>query len=410
MASPIEALINVITDVFGTQVSKNTNSELELASHYPYNPERWVLTANGSRVFPEYTDVPQYEHSEGFHRLTPNAGDTLIFQTKERPRYTVQYELAASWALRLNQQLQTGDEVRVGLYDGTDGWYWERDDSHEIGMADFVVERGGVIVERKEKSIDLPLTEMGRFLLETGWYRVTRQRWSRSYAEAGDQVNEELACTGDHSRLGPNVGNLPLRFEVTAGPGTTDLELEAGSIALVTYGDSGERVRQKTHSFVYDIQTTGAWIPVHAFRIDPNREIVDVQLTDTDVVTFSGSGSIRVMPIAVTPSKTDATSWRAPTEHSKTNSVIQQAGVRDAPAVSTLPDATGTPVASATDTGGYQLGYGSWYSTGTGSKTTVSSGSVTRKRTVSARDVVVFAANATTTGQVTVEVITEQDW
>lgn len=397
-------------DVFDRQVSKNTTSELEIAAHYQANPERWRCFVDGTRQFIQYNDIPQYTHTGSDHELAPNAGETIVFETTERPRYTVQYELAATWAASVNQELQSGDRVRVGLYDGVDGWYFEQTGDHNPGMGDFVVESGGVVQERTTEDINAALTEFARFFLGTGWYRVTRQRWERSYPKSGYQQNPEIARTGDVDVDGPEVGNLPLRFEVTAGGATSNLALTAGSCALVTYGGVSDRVREKTHSFEYTFNTTDSWVPVAAMRVDPNRSITSVQVANTDIVRFTGSGNVRVMPIAVAPSKTDASAWQTPVEQSPGNSVVEIAGSRDTANVSTFPDQSGGVVSSASNPGGYQLGYSSWYSSGTGSKTSVSSGAKTRKREISSRDVCVFIGNASATGSITAEVVTEQDW
>jgi len=115
-------------DAFDNLVTNRTNV-LDLASHYPYSPERWRLFADGARIFPEYEaaidDLPQYEHAEDTHDLSPAAGETVTLESAERPRYVVQYELASTAAVSANQSLQGDDRVRVGLYDGSDGWYVE---------------------------------------------------------------------------------------------------------------------------------------------------------------------------------------------------------------------------------------------------------------------------------------------
>lgn len=399
------------TDAFGRRVTKRTNFESEIGSHYSYNPERWRLYVNDNRQFIQYNSVNQYAHNGSEHVLSPSSGETLVLESSERPRYTVQYEIAATWALALTQELASGDRLRVGLYDGTDGWYLEQTGSHAPDTADLVVESAGTVTDRAtDVDIHTATTNLARFLLRTGWYRVTRQIWERSYVVDGDQQNPVIGRTGDLDTEGPKVGNLPLRFELTASSTTQDLSLRAGSTAFITYGDPGERVRQKTHSFTASIGTTGSWVPVHAIRVDPSREIVNTQIADADIVAFSGSGDVRVMPVSVDPSKTDASSWQTPVEHSAMNSVVEIAGSRSSPAVTTFPDSAGGVVSSAANPGGYQLGYSSWYATGTGTKTNVFSGGKTRKRGIESGDIAVFLANASTTGDITVEVITEQDW
>lgn len=394
-------------DAFDKPIADTTKNALDIASHYPYNPERHRLYVNGSRVFPQYGSVSQYNHATDVHELSPAAGETVVLETNERPRYVVQYEIAATWALSISQSLQSGDRVRFGLYTDQNGWFFEHNDTHSPNDVDLVIRRAGSEVVREAEALSRPLTDFTRPELYTNWYNVGRQLWKQTYTDSGVQINQDIGTTSVDGERGPQVGNLPLRYEVTAGSGTSNLTLDAGSMGFVVLGDVTATTREKTHRFTHTFSTTGSWVPIGAIRIDPDRYIVNTQLKNTDVVSFGGSSgtSVRVMPMAVDPSKTDAATWAAPAELSATNSVIQTAST-----VSTFPDSTGTVVSSASDPGGYQLGYGSWYSTGTGSKTAVASGSPTRKRALSDRDVCIFLGNSSAAADVTVEVVTAQEF
>lgn len=400
-------------DAFENQVSGRT-TVLNLASHYPYSPERWRLFVDGSRVFPEYGAVSQYTHTDDKHGLSPAAGETVIFESTERPRYTVQYELAATWAFATNQSLQGNDRIRVGLYDGSDGWYFEHRGDHADNEGDFVLERAGSEVYRKtNRDIHTPVTTHARLKIQTGWYDITRQIWERSYPDGGTQRNPEIGRFSADTARGSRTGNLPIHYEVTADASTSDLVFNAGSCAQVNLGTTTDFSRSKTAEFTTNVATTDTWVPIHAIRIDPAREIINTQLTNTDIVSFSGSGDIRVMPRAYAPEQLANGSGGAlvdgdfstPPEHSALNSVIESTT-----AVAEFPDATGTTGPSAANPGGYQLGFASRHSSGTGSKTQTDSGSATPKREVSARDVCVFLAKAEVAGDVTVEYITQQNW
>lgn len=400
-----QPLLSQWSDSFGKQIADSTANKLDIASHYPYNPERHRLFVNGSRVFPEYGSVSQYNHATDVHELTPAAGETVVMETMERPRYVVQYEIAASWAFSISQSLQSGDRLRFGLFTENNGWFFEQNDTHSDSECDLVVRRNSSEVVRESTELPNPTTEFTRPELYTNWYNVGRQRWVQTYTEDGTQYNKEVGKTSVDEGRGPQVGNLPLRFEVTAGSGTSNLTLNAGSLGFVVLGNVNQTTRQKTHTFSGTISTTGTWVPLNAIRIDPDRYIVNAQVRNTDVVQFSGSGNILVMPISVDPGNTDASGFSAPEEMSASNSVIQSTS-----SVTTFPDSTGTAVSSASNPGGYQLGFGSWYSSGSGSRTTIASGSTTRKRALSDRDICVFLGNASTTGDYSVEVVTEQDW
>jgi hypothetical protein len=337
-----------------------------------------------------------------------------VLRTAERPRYVVQYELAATWAFAVNQSLQGNDQIKVGLYDfeSGDGWYMEHRGDHADDEADFVLERNSSEVYR-ETNADLhkAVTVFARLKLQTGWYDVTRQRWERSYPERGRQQNPVIGLFSADDARGPRTGNLPLHYEASADASTTGLTLNAGSCAQVNLGTTKPYTRSKTGDFTFNVGTTGTWLPAHAIRVDPDREIVNTQLRNTDVV--SAQGNTRVVPMSFSPTHvadgsgnalTD-TDFSTPEEQSPMNSVIEEAT-----SVGQVADSTGTLAASMANPGGHQLGYGSWWSSGSGSKTQAESGSTSPKRQIPPGDICVFLVKADTTGEITVEYITDQDW
>lgn len=401
-------------DAFGNLITSRTNV-LDLAAHYPYSSVRWRVLVDGTRQFPEYGSVPQYNHAEDVHELTPGAGETVVFESAERPRYVVQYELAATWAFRTNQALTGNDRIRIGLYDGTDGWYMEhRGDHPDSQTADFVLERAGSEVYRKT-DIDIAqgVETWARLKLKTGWYDITRQEWQRSYPVDGRQENPVIGEFSADAMRGSRTGNLPIHYEVTADDAGSGLVLEAGSAAQVNLGATTRLIRTKTVEFTYSVDTTDTWVPAEAFRADPDRGAVDIQIRDTDVVEFSGSGDVRVMPVGFDLSNLADSGGAAlqdgdfstPEEVSATNSVIETTT-----AVDQFPDSSGAVGTSTADPGGYQLGYASSHASGTGSKTSIQSGSSTPKRSVLRDDICVFLAKADTTGDVTLEYVVEEDW
>lgn len=394
------------SDAFENQVGSRTNV-LDIAAHYPYSPERLRLFVDGSRVFPEYGAVSQYDHTDDTHDLQPAGGETVTLESTERPRYVVQYELAATWAFAVNQDLATGDSIRVGLYDGTDGWYMEHTGAQSPTAADFVLERNGSEVYR-ESDVDIHKTVRtnARLKLQTGWYDVTRQRWERSFPSNGGQQNPVIGEFSADDERGSRYGNLPLHFSVTAAAGTSGLTLHAGSAAQVNLGRTTSFTRAQTAMLSgLSIGSTGTWVPLAALRIDPDRHIVNTQLTVLQPMEYSEAADVQLMALAVDPSNTDASGWTTPPEHSAENSVVEYTE-----SVSTLPDSTGTVGPSATAPGGYQVGYGSLYTSGTGSKMAQSTANRTPKRELSGRDVVLLVGTSDTTGDVTLEYQTEQDW
>jgi len=139
-------------DVFGSDVSKTVTNTSNLAGHYSYSPERWRLfdggKATGDRLEPEYNTVDEYNHTGDYHELKPAAGQTVIFESAERYRYVVSYEVEASFTLAINQELQGDDYVRCGFYDGTDGWFIEHNGDHAPEEVDMVLLRAGSEVYR----------------------------------------------------------------------------------------------------------------------------------------------------------------------------------------------------------------------------------------------------------------------
>jgi len=232
-------------DVFGSDTVKTVSNESNIAGHYPYSPERWRLfdgdKATGTRLAPEYDDVPEYNHVGDYHELRPSGGQTVVFESAERYRYVVSFETEASFALAINQELQGDDYVRCGFYDGTDGWFLEHNGDHAPDMVDMVLLRDGTEVYRTRTTLESDdLLNNTRLALETAWYDVSRQRWSQSYGEDGEQVNKTIGRESHFDERGSKKGNQHLRFEVQADPDTTGLVLEAGSTALITKGGGND--------------------------------------------------------------------------------------------------------------------------------------------------------------------------
>lgn len=401
-------------DAFENQVSNRTNV-LDLAAHYPYSPERWRIFVDGSRVFPEYDTVSQYAHTDDTHDLQPGAGETVVFESAERPRYVVQYELAATWAFATNQSLTGNDQLKIGLYDGEDGWYMEhRGDHPDDQTADFVLERDSTEVYRKS-DIDIarPVTTFARLKLQTGWYDVTRQRWERSYSDTGTQQNPEIGSFSADDARGSRTGNLPIHYEVTADASDTGIVLNAGSAAQVNLGTTTQLKREKTFEEDYTFSTTDAWVPMLALRVPPDKKIINVQLSDFQITEWDGADDLRITVQSHDPSKVlagdsnplDDSDYFTPDVFNEINSAIE---ISDA--VAEAPDGSGTPTTSTSDPGGWQLGWAVERTTGSGSKTKTKSTSVNSKRPLYGRDVAVVWGNADNTESVQYDLRTEQDW
>lgn len=409
------------SDVFEDQVSQRTNT-LDIASHYPFSPERWRLSVDGTRQLVQYGSVPQYTHDTDRHLLQPAAGETVALQTAERPRYVVQYELACSFAFSITQSLASGDSIKVGLYNGADGWYFEQNGSHTDATGDFVMERDGSEVYREsDVDIRVPTTQFARLALFTGWYDITRQQWERSYAEEVTrdgrtntvQQNRTVAKAAAPDARGPRKGNLPLRFEVTASSATTGLTLNAGSCAQVNLGETTQFNRSKKFFATDSVTVTDAWEPLRAFRVDPARDVVTVQLSNVSIGKYSTSDDVELLMLAGDTSNvldtngdqlTDA-DFSVPNETSPQNSVIEEST-----AVEQFPDSTGTPQTSMTNPGGWQLARSELLSESKRALASAADIPVEAKRPIYDGDIAVILAKSGTAGDISYQLQTEQDW
>jgi len=409
MASPIDEW----TDGFDNQVSDRTNV-LDLAAHYPYSPERWRIFVDGVRQFPSYDAVDQYTHDGDIHLLQPAAGETVVFQSAERPRYVVAYELAATFAFELNQSLSGNDTIKIGLYDGSDGWYFEHNGDHGDVEADLVSERDGSEVYR-EQDVDIqePVTAFARLKLQTGWYNITRQEWERSYSENGEQKNPLIDRASYDGGRGPAVGNLPVRFEVTADASTTDLILEAGSAAQVNLGKTVPLQRTKFDGEQDTIDTTDAWVPIRAYRTDPDREIINEQLNDLSIGAFSGNDTVELLLQSfakenVADANGDAlvdSDFETPPEMNAQNNNIETTT-----AVEQVVNGSGTLQTAVDDVGGFQTGRDILTAGGGNSLASDTATPTEIKRPLYPDDYLVVLGKSAATGDVTYQIQFEQDW
>lgn len=418
MVSPIKALINAFSDVFRTQVTKTTTNESNLAGHYPYSPERWRLfkgsTASGNRLFPEYDSVPEYNHAGDYHELMPAGGETIIFETAERYRYVVQYELNATWAWAINQPLEGDDYVRCGYYDGTDGWFLEHNGGHATDDVDLVLLRDGTEQYRVTREVSKGGFQTNtRFGLETAWYDITRQRWTQSHSDDGDQVNYQIGKASNDDTRGPKAGNQPLRYEVHADASTTGLTLEAGSTALVTKGSGADNVRSKGKAWVGDdagtIGTADTWVPLRAYREIPGKDVVNSQVLRFSIISYDSDVPVEAAILSfdetnVTFAGTDT--WATPDVWARTNNAIETRADVDQ-----FADADGNLVASTTSPGGFQVGYAVLAPTsGNQFQKGASETNLGVKRNLPNGDIAVLVAKAGQAGDMGHVEAWEQDW
>lgn len=401
------------SDAFDSQITKGTTNEADIAAHYRYSPERLRVSVDGTRQFIQYGDISQYNDIVDGHQLIPGQGETVTFTTAEQYRYVVGYVIEPSMAYEFSRSLETGDKAVIGYGDAdltndmanADGWFFIY--TPEIGDTEVIVAeyRNGTEVDSETVSCEKALTIWKRMAIRLNWYNVGEAKYIETYTENGNQINAEQGKTSVDNDKGPELGNQPVTFSVTRGASSSALTLTAGSIGVQTFGDVTSILRAKTARTEVDLGTANSWEPIAALRVDPDRNIVSTQLDVLQPVSYSADSDILLMAIAVDPSKTDASGFTTPQEHNATNSVVEETTT-----VSTLPDNTGSVVSNATNTGGYQVGYGSLTTTGQGSKSETSAIGRTTKRTIPRDNVVIIAGYSGSTGTVTFEYRTEQDW
>ncbi len=387
------------------------------------------MYVDGARQFIMYDGEPaQYEDAVDGHLLKPQAQDEVVtLRTAEKYRYVAGYETQASWAYQANQALQAGDVIAASygiadLANSTDdtpgpnasGWIVYRNSTHAANEATLAIYRQGTEVAAVTVPLNTILTNFGRFAMIVNWYNVGATRFLETYTDNGIQHNPVRGRVSVDGGKGPETANHPVEFSVKAGAdGAGSLEVDIGTVGVQVNGSATRFVRQKTVRFIETISSTDTFVPVHAFRVDPNRDNIEVGMANDEVLEFTGTGDVRVVAYAFDQSKLrdaggnpiEDADFSTPREHQAKNSVIETTD-----AVAQFPDLDGALVTSTTNPGGIQVGYGSLYSTGaTGNPNRVQGGGE-RLRNITEGDIVVFLAEATTTGDVTVEYATEQEW
>lgn len=390
------------TDAFGKQIADGTFNKLDIATQYNFSPERVRLFRNGSREFPQYNSISQFNDGADIWQLQPDAGDTMHVESAESSTYTVQYVMQASFALELNQSLSSGDKLRIGAYNGTDGWVLEQRGSDHTDTQVDIIESSAGTETTLESDADLskPVTDWTRYEIDYNWYGVGNQIWRQTYTDGGNQINGEITKTSNDGERGPETGNLNLWYEIQADSSTSGLELNVGSMGLVELGDTTTINRDKPQ--FEDISVSGSadtWEPIYAIRIDPNDSNVNAQLVELEVLNYGANDDIEMVVTSVDPSKTDISSsdWSDPDYHHATNSAIQSTT-----SVSQVPDTNGTQkdLGSSDKFGGFTLGSAVELSGGNrnGSSATQNDARIEKKAVLDSDHIVFLVRSSTVDG------------
>lgn len=313
-------------DALGNQIASPTRNVLDIATHYNFSPERARLFRNGSREFPQYSTVSQFNDTQDTWTLQPDAGDTMHIESAESGTYVVNYIMQGSWAFAINQSLADGDHIRIGPYNGTDGWFLEqRGADHTDRQADIIQSRGGTETTLKS-DVDLLIatTEWHRLQCQFGWYAVLNQRWAQTITNDGRATNEQIAETSRDGERGPETGNLNLWIEVSADASTTGLELDCGSMGMITLGDPTSLNRDKPQFEEITVSgTANAWEPILALRVDQDNENVNCQFSLLEVLDYGANDTLELVVASFDETKTNATGWGVPIYHHDQNSALE---------------------------------------------------------------------------------------
>jgi hypothetical protein len=151
-----------------------------------------------------------------------------------------------------------------------------------------------------------------------------------------------------------------------------------------------------------------------AIREDPDRNNINLQFDNLEVLEFTGNddtfGLIQSFDkdnvLDGNGDPLDNADFSTPPELSAINSALETATN-----VEQVPDSTGTPQTSMANPGGYQLGFASRYSSGTGGGSERgSSAELTQKRNLANSDVAVLMARSPSTGTLKGQISSQQDW
>jgi len=423
------------SDNFGNLKVRNTNKRANLGAHYPLNPERYRFEVNGTQRYLGYGIPSEIVDSTDSYDITPLAGDTNTLRTAERWRYPVGFTVSVSWAEQVNQSL-TGDDVYArgfgdidqenaatgeALGPSADGWFVVNDASMQDNQIRFVIYRDGTEKASETIITNRPITSHRRMEIEFDWYNVGSAILVESFvAVDGEQLNPVLSELGVDDDVpgvdkGPETGNKQVEFSVTSDGAGSGIQLNVGSIALINNGNTDPINRIKSSRLDVTYGAGGDdWLPVAAIREDDPGEVINTQLQQLSIANKNdNTADLQVLALAVNQNNTDATGFETPPEHNQFNSVIEETTN-----VTTHPDPTQSyPVNVVTTSnalanpGGWQVGYASSYSSGTGTNTQRTVSSQVNPRNFYPDDIVLIVARSNVDNlDFTIDYVTEQQY
>lgn len=405
------------TGGFGRTTVNNFQTRMDIPSHFKFSPERLRLSKNGQREYIQYEEYNSstFVDEADVWSMRPGNGDTMRLESAESNTYTVGSAMQGTFAFQLNESLDGGEAINVGLLNSGDGWYMRHEGSMpNSSVVDIYSKRNGKDTLLKENVVlPQPLTDWNRYEVNFNWYNVGNQKWIQTYTDNGNQVNEVIARTSIDGERGPEKANLNLVYEVeNDNSGGQDLEFEAGSLSFSVKTGGDQLVRTKPQ---YVATTVGGsnnvWEPIYAFKLSNGgyQNPVNAEMRSLSVLGYSNSADLELVAVSFDGEKTDASGFDIPEYQHEQNSAL-----RDTFSVSQVANSTGSVVdPSSTDFkfGGYILLNDVITATGSKFKEGTSTADIDVQRQVLNSDnVVILARTPDVGGTARFEYTVQQEW
>lgn len=322
-------VVNPLRTLFESQGSKQTN------------PEKRIVSRNGSRLFLMYDDTfvgggatTYVEDTPYGTLLKPGDGDVLKIRSGLDATYAVGYSLLPTLSFEVSD-LKLGDVAAAGLgepdlgnYDYeaktwsgsvADGWFLlvaQEDDPETTDPATYLVQvSAGTIQDRSVADLTRGPETWGRYEFWINWYAAGAGRLHETFtavdtAPVPDRDHPQrsplVTSVANDTGKGPAGGTGPIVGEIAQASGNTGATFEWGSYSLLVPGDY--RPRAKPKGFEFDAEasnaTAGTFEVVGAMRLDDANspgQFGAIELTSAPSTTAKAKLAV----MAIDPSETD---------------------------------------------------------------------------------------------------------
>lgn len=384
---------------FDQLIADGRNPKGDLASHYPYSPERYHFYVNGDRKYLLYGDHPKFEDAENYFGLSPDADDVITFNTTERYRYPVGFVISISHSERINQALNDGDAVIRGFGNpdlenstddspgpNADGWLWINNSTTDGAEIKLALYRDGTETASEKMEIHTALDVQRRLEERGDWYNVGSVEGVESYTDGGEQINERAIEIGNDDGKATKVGNQKFHMSVKASSSTNNLEVQMGSIALIDLGSTDPIGRGKGSSLSLTHSGSGDWEVMGAIK--SNSSIVNAQITNLRIGETTDGEDVKIFGAVVSKENTDVvdSEFFVPEDRNARNTTIRIAeytgGNKNFPEEETSDAETINQVTATDDPGGWQVARATLYASGQGSTTQIKADNFVRPRNI----------------------------